>query len=214
MASGFKNQISKQLTVNLQGLTAPAAKMKFVRFARTKLVEAISSGEGSKNYTVITDGVVGASEDRVRYPGGVIVYKFQWFEDVAKFAIAFLKSRWTARGPGRGGHYRDSFFVIGGENRIPVVEAKRFNEIYICNDKPYSRKAQVGVKGFALSRGMFTDCRKAIRDNFGTKLFTVKVTFIELAGGYVLKHGKKRMNRMGRMSGEVMRYPALQIRMR
>lgn len=206
------NSLERHLTVFLKG-TEEEMRKDFALFARQTLAKTISTGEGSPNYDKFVNGRKGAEEETVKLPG-VILYKFNWLEHVAVFAVAFLKSRWPAVGPGRGGHYRDSYFILGGGKEILAKDAGQYEQIIVCNDKPYSRKAHTGSKGFAMPRGLFEDCRQAIMRQFGRGLMTVELKFITLAGGYVLRGRKKRVNATGRSVGEEMRYPAVQITVR
>lgn len=202
--------LQRKLTIATAGLSEPEIKQKLVRFAMSTLGEMIEAGSGSPDYTRYVNGRAGAPESSVKLPGPIL-YEFHWLEDVAVYALAFLKARWTAIGPGRGGHFRDAYFVMGGGKEIPVEDASKYDEITIVNDKPYARKAQIGYKGFLVPRGLFEDCRQAIMRKFGKRLLKVELKFINLAGGYILKGGRKRTDRKGRSRGQEMRYPAVVV---
>jgi len=202
--------LKRQIDVIMGELTGPAARGRLATVAKESLREVIRTGEGNERYDRFVNGREGVSEEQVHLPGPIL-YRFNWLNEVAEFAIGFLKGRWSVTGPGRGGHFKDKYFIMSGGKEIPIEDANKYNSMVITNDMPYARKAQIGAKGFMVPRGMYHDCAKALKRHFGAKLLGTKVIFVTLNGGYVLRKGQKKTNQTGRSSGEVMRYPALRI---
>lgn len=199
----------KSLVITVKNVTRERAKDILVHEAKEGVKETIRIGEGSPNYTRYVNGHKDAPEETVVLPGP-IVYHFNWLEDAAKYALAFLRSRWNVRGPGREGHFVDSYFLMGDGREISLSDASKFDEIRVINDKPYARKAQIGFKGFYLSRGLYDDCQRALMKEFGSNTLRARVQFMTLEGGYVLKRPKRnRQDR--RTAGEQMRYPCVVI---
>jgi hypothetical protein len=191
-------------------MTGGEARMALAQAARDGVAAMIHDGTGSPNFQKFINGRPGLNEEDVILPGPIL-YKFNWLDDVVEYALSFLRARWSVSGPGRGGHFKDSYFILAGGKEIRPEEAPKYEQIIITNDKPYSRKAHIGAKGFLLPRGLFEDCSRAIKREFGVQLLNVKVTFVTLAGGYILRKGKKRTKANGRSGGAEMRYPAVQI---
>lgn len=204
------DQIHRSLTLSMGKMTGPEAQKYLAQAARDGVAALIREGIGSPNFTKFINGRKGLNEEAVILPGP-IVYKFNWLDDVAYYAMAFLRGRWQAVGPGKGGHFKDSYFVLAEGREIRPEDASKYERITIVNDQPYARKAHIGAKGFLVPRGLFEDCRQAIRNKFGRSLFEVKVVFVTLAGGYILRKRRKKVNQRGRSTGEEMRYPAVQI---
>lgn len=202
-------QSGKSLVISVRNVTSARTKDILVAAAKEGLRETIQTGEGSPNFTRYVNGHKDAVEETVVLPGP-IVYHFNWLEDAAKYALAFLKARWNVRGPGREGHFVDSYFVMGDGREIKPEDASKYNEIRIINDKPYARKAQIGFKGFYLSRGLYDDCQRALVKEFGSNTIKARVQFMTLEGGYVLRRRKKKA-RDRRAAGEQMRYPCVVI---
>ena len=208
--------LARQLTVASAGLTSEALRLKLAQTARAALADVLESGEGSPDYVCVVNGRVGASEESVALPGPIL-YKFSWLQDVAAYALAFLRARWNAQGPQKGGHYRDSHFVLADGVEVRPEAIGNAHEIIVTNDQPYARKAQVGAKGFTVPKGIYEDCRQALYRRFGRALLKINVRFISLDGGYVMKGSrhpaKGAKPRKGAAKGQPLTYPALVIRM-
>lgn len=204
MARKLADKVQKRLELILKGYTEEEARQRLAAFAKTSVQEMISTGEGSPSYIRTVNGRFGVREEQVELPGP-IVYQFNWLTDIAKYCISFLQARWPVIGPGRNGHYRDSYFVLGSRGQITPDEAATEYTIWVTNDQPYSRKAQVGSKGFLVPKGMYEDCSAAAKRRF-RGLARIEVSFIQLEGGYVLKDPRRKKEAM-------MTYPAIEISM-
>ncbi len=201
--------LEHQLRVNVDRYVGVEAKNFFVAATKNELKRLIARGEASRYYTRYVNGRENALEESVVLPGP-IRYDFQWMGKMAVYAISFLKARWRVLGPGRGGHFYDSYFVMANGVEIKVEDSDKYTEITIVNDKPYARKAQVGAKGFSLSKNMFLDCARAIQNEFGSERVKARLKFVPLDGGYVLRK-RRKTNASGRSEGVDMRYPAVVI---
>jgi hypothetical protein len=203
---------ARDLKVAGAGLEPEAIRALLVKTAKAGLAEVIASGEGAPRYTRIVNGTMGGSEESVVLPGPII-YRFSWLEDVAIYALAFLRERWNVQGPSKGGHYRDRHFLMVNGHPARPEDIPADAEIVITNEQPYARKVQIGAKGFLLPKGIYENCRQALYRQFGRDLLNIEVRFIPLQGGYVLRRYPK--GRRGKsLASQDMTYPALVISMK
>jgi hypothetical protein len=176
-------------------------------FARSSRDAAIAEGIAAPTYRTIVDGATGASEDRVR-PDGKIVYDFDVWDGVIPEILSLARSR----SPRASGTYASSWFamvngVLWKSDVIPVGA-----EVIVANDQPYHRKIHVGAMEMSVPPGIVEDLRQAVQRRFGN-LLKAEVSFIHLAGGYVLK-GHSRRRRKDSKAGQAMTYPALVMKAR
>lgn len=202
-------------TTGLRAISArldpEAQRREFAAFARGELERAISSGAASPSYRRYVNGREGVTEEEVRMPGPIL-YVFAPLREAVEFALAFLKQRWPVRGPGRGGHFIDSWIVlVDGGRWDGRSDIRPGSEAVIVNTQPYARKAHVGAKGFAVPKGMVEDARQAVLKKWRLPL-EAQIRFVALSGGYVLKGSARRGKRRRDMkAGAAMKYPALVI---
>lgn len=209
--------IPLQRTVNVvdAALSPEALGRKLALTAKAELSKAITSGDASDSYTRIVNGVAGVVEESVTVPG-YIRYSFNYLEEIAFYVLAFLRARYSKTGPARGGHYRDSHFVmVNGQVWDNVTPVPPTAEMIVTNDQPYARKVHIGAKGFELSRGIYDDARKSAQRRY--KEYDMNVTFVSLNGAYLLRtpasRKAKRQAALGRgFERSELRYPALVIR--
>lgn len=173
----------KEISARLEPV---AMRRELAAFARVELERAIESGAASPSYRRYVNGREGVSEDEVTLPGPIL-YVFAPLKEAVEFALKVLKGRWSVRGPGRDGHYADSWIVLvngrrwDGHSEIPPSA-----EAVIVNTQPYARKVHVGAKGFSVPKGIVEHGRQAVLKQWRLTL-DAQVRFIELSGGYVLK---------------------------
>jgi len=183
---------------------SPAARSAMLaEHARQALANVQASGRAGLVYRRIVDGVADAPEEAVRGDGsGRILYRFSYQAEAAAWALAFLK----ARSPARTGAFRDSFY-FGVDGRF--VPAGSFNpgsvpldaEITIGNTEPYSRRIDVQMDGaqvlrFSVPSGLFDDCVRAVRREFGGLVKARRVYSLSFPGQYVLRRGARRGQRV------------------
>lgn len=207
MASARLGGISRELTLATAGLTGPEAQKalaKFSRQERDKVVAAKQTRSGQPvQYTTAVNGRLGASEDSVILPGP-IVYTFDSGTEVGAYLLDFLQ----ARAPKETGDYIRGFFFIQDGRRVTTAAAlKPGKPFYIINDRPFSRKIEIGAMEMRVPPHIFEDANQAARRRFGN-MARFRVQFLELTGGYVLK-GRGRRRRRKSRAGEPMRYPAV-----
>ena len=181
---------------------------ELARFAKDSLAEAQREGAASPRYDRAVNGRLGAPEESVRVPGS-IVYSFHWLEEAVVYALAFLQ----AAAPVRSGRYRRSFIVIADGREVPATDPAlgRARMVQIVNTQPYSRKIEVGAKGFTAHRGLFEQkAKRAVNRRFPA-LVRAHVRFVELSDAYVLRRGSGNRRRGDRRAGVRLTYPALEL---
>ena len=171
---------------------------ELAKTAKEELAKAQASGAAPRSYAKYVNGREGVDEEKVILPGP-IVYQFEWLTEVARYALTFAR----ARSPVASGRFSRSWFLMvdGAEvksiNQIPVG-----SEIIITNDQPYVRKIEVGAMRMRVPPGIVEDMRQAVQRRFGNTVIARK-TFIDLAGGYILRRPPKK--------GQALTYPALVV---
>ncbi len=220
--------VGRDIRVASIGLSHQAIARRMAEVSRQAVAEAIARGEGTESRTTIVNGRVGAAEESVTPPGPIVV-KFNWWEEVALYAIEFA----SARSPVDSGDYRDSWFVLAdGEMVAPENIPPAARMIVVTNDKPYHRKIDVGhMRNMSVPPGIIEDTRQAVNGRYGNMVLA-EVGFVELAGGYILKgrqyssakkfsahirHNRGRAvatKRKDSKRGQAMTYPAVEISLR
>ena len=176
------------------------------QFARDELAAAIQRGEATRRHLRAVNGRIDAPEESVEAPGR-IVYSFDW---VVQAVITALRG-FEVVVPRRSGAYAKGFIVVSqGQEVAPMAlrSLKLGAPALIVNTKPYSRKIQVGAKGFETYRGTFDVVARRVRSEY-PGLVTVSVRFVSLSGAYRLKYSQGR--RRDRQAGSELSYPALEI---
>lgn len=188
MAIETAQAFEKLAVLSASQLSGDALRLRLAAFAREQLQEAIRDGSGSESYLRVVNGRIGAPEESVILPGP-IVYRFSWLQNVAAYALAFLRERYPVRGPEKGGHYRDRHVLLVRQKPVALEQIRPGDVVTIVNTQPYARKVHVGSKGFAMPEGIYEDCRLSLRRHFGKNLLDVQMAFITLRDGYVLRGG-------------------------
>lgn len=227
MARAFETVIRLQL----DKYGPEAARRKHIAIARKGLADYLATQNPKPAYEIETDGRPAASEESVRQ-AGIIVYRFRRMREIALFCLEEA-IRLSPRGTKakKGPHYAESWFVlVDGQpvaiDKIPP-DAK---QIHVTNDAPYSRKINVGSKGFEkyVPPGLVEKVRQLAIRRYAS-IATIEVDFLQLSGGYTLltnpkpvaaKQNRKssafregRSHRRARiLKGQAMRYPAVSIR--
>jgi hypothetical protein len=169
-------------------------------FARDMLVDAQAAGEFPDLFVRAVNGRRGVSEDSVRLPGP-IVYTADWVRAAAAFALARLQQS----APRLTGRYRSAFFVLANGSAVEPGGIPFGAEVFVTNDQPYSRKIQVGAKGFTDTRGLFDAVAAAVQSEF-KGLVRCQVRFLRLAGGHTVTVRRRR-----RTVTQDLTYPAIRI---
>lgn len=173
-------------------------------FAESERRAATNEGAATPVYLQAVNGRLGAPANAVRAPGP-IVYSFEWLADATAFGLSWLR----AAAPVRTGRYRRSF-IVTADGRETKAEAIGFaREVSVVNVQPYSRKIQVGAKGFTARRGLFDAAARRVNREF-RGLIKARVVFLRLSGAYQLKAAQGR--RRDRQRGGDVTYPALQLK--
>lgn len=173
-------------------------------FAKESLREAQIADEASDTFVRAVNARLGVPEEQVKTPGA-IVYGFDWTREATAYALAWLR----AGAPRRSGRYARSFIVISQGREVAVETIGLGAGALLVNTQPYSRKIQIGARGFTSRRGLFDKARNATLKEF-RGLVRIRVKFVELAGAYRLKSGSMR-RRKDRRAGAALTYPALEI---
>lgn len=208
------------LRSRLKDFTPAAVKEMHIRLAREGLAAYMRSQREKPGYTIHVDGSPASSERGVK-PFGVIEYRFIRLREIARAALAEA----IRQSPRRSGRYRRSWFAMvdGAEVDTRAIPPGT-REILITNDQPYSRKINVGAKGFKAYAppGVVERVKEIMKRRFGN-IAEFRTTFVTLDGGYVLQRDQYRRDRQGRRSarprrdalkGSALNYPTLKIVMR
>jgi hypothetical protein len=208
---------AKDLQLATAGIAPENIAVELAAFARSELSRAIQEGEGSERYDRYVNGRFGAAESTV-VPPGPILYVFRWWNEIIEFALQSL----VERSPEKSGKYKQSWFVMTPGGRVKNFGEIPLNaDVILCNDKPYSRKIDVGHMRMSVPPGVVEDVRKMVLSKFGN-LVTVRRTMIPLPNGYVLKGRFRRGYRQyartklrrDTQAGAQMTYPALVLTMK
>lgn len=227
MARAFESVIRLQL----EKYGPEAAKRKHIEVARKGLADFLRRQTPKPGYEIETDNRPATNEESVK-PFGVITYRFRRMREIAEFCLEEA-IRLSPKGtkPKKGARYADSWFVLVDGQPTPVDKVPPdAKQIHVTNDAPYSRKINVGSKGFEkyVPPGLVEKVRQLAIRRFGS-IATVEVDYLQLGGGYTLltnpkaaaaKQNRKssafregRTHRRARvMKGQAMRYPAVSIR--
>jgi hypothetical protein len=209
-----------------------AVSRDLAQFARQQLREAQQMRAFPGLYLTAVNGRRTEALDDVDAPGP-IVFTAEWIVDAAAYCIGFLR----ARAPARSGAYRNSIQAFADGQPVDIEQIPLGAEVTIGSDLPYSRKVQVGSKGFETSRGIYDQAAAATGAEF-RGLVQARATFMDLAGrdtrgdalpyrfqqtagrqvAYV-QNNRSRGFRAGRTSrfvatvraGQEMRYPAVRL---
>lgn len=186
---------------------APELAARLAAMAREALEDAQAAGEAPDLYVRSVNGRRGVPEQSVTMPGP-IVYTFDWGPRAAAVALGQLQQR----APVLTGAYRSGFFVLVNGLQAEPEGAPFGASIAVTNDKPYSRKVQVGSKGFSDTRGMW-DAAAAATQRLFPGVVRCRVVFIRLEGGYSLRRAdrSRRRSRGLRSAGAELSYPAIRI---
>lgn len=160
------------------------------------------------------DGGTGAAEETVK-AGGVIVYEYDRYDIVAKFAQQYL----AEISPEASGRFKRSWQIL--LNGLPVgaiTQFKHGDEILIVNDQPYARKIVSGHMKLSVPHNLTERAQREVNRRFGNTV-KAQATFTPLAGGYVLKgvfskgfrENARTKIQKDTKAGAAMTYPALRI---
>jgi hypothetical protein len=199
MAGQFK-ALDRIQTLTMKSLNGPEAKAQFIAFARRNLSDTIFAGEASTKFTRIVNQQRDADEQSTIMPNPII-YEFDYLRDVALYALKYLEARYPITGPSEQGHYKDSHFAMQGGRLVEPSMIKPGIEVVITNDQPYSRKIQLGSKGFQVGSGIYSQAAQVTRRTWG-QLVQVEMTYITLSGG-------QKIHNFDRTKKIDLRYPAL-----
>ena len=172
--------------------------------------------------SIAVDGVLVDDFTTVK-PESVVFEYWGYRREMIAAAYAELK----ARAPVLTGEYRDHFYAIADERafdhlEVPTAHAiKDAARITITNDRPYSRRLEVGKteggEDFIKHADphIIESVAKLLQNEFGT-LVKISFGFVELAGGYHAKQSwtNMRQRKLGgskQKAAKPMRYPSIFI---
>lgn len=126
------------------------------------------------------DGVEGAPEETVR-PDGVIVYDYERIDLVAAFALDTLREL----SPVDSGDYvRSHVLMLNGVVVDDLKAWKKGDTITISNTEPYTRKIEIGKKGFSARGHVYEKAERIVNRRFGN-MADVFFTFREAPPGAI-----------------------------
>lgn len=200
MASAFESVILLQMAKY-----SPAeAKRKHIQIAREGLAAFMARQSVRPMVTIETDGHVSGSEDAVR-PFGVITYRFHRIREV----ISYAKTEAERLSPVRSGRYRRSWVVLTAGQEIGMDQIPNDAPVTLTNFQPYSRKINVGAKGFEryVPPGIVEKVRQLVLKRY-RPVVDAQIQYLNLANGHVLKRQGKRRSQK---PGTAITYPSLVI---
>lgn len=199
------------------GIAPENIAKEMAAFARSELSKAIQEGIGSERYDKYVNGRLDAEEETV-VPPGPILYVFRWWQEIIELALQAA----VDRSPEKSGDYKKSWFIMTPGGVVANFDSISINStVILTNNRPYSRKIDVGHMRMSVPPGIIEDVRKMVMSRFGN-FVTAKRTMITLPGGYILK-GRFRRGyrpfartklRSDTAAGAQMTYPALVMTMK
>lgn len=212
MARAFESVIRLQL----DKYGPEAAKRHHIEIARKGLAKFLATQNPKPGYEIETDGHAATSEESVR-PYGVISYRFRRMREIALFCLEEA----IRLSPEKSGRYKRSWFVmVDGAATEAASVPPDAKQMHITNDQPYSRKINVGAKGFKkyAPPGVVEKVRQLAIKKFGA-IATIEVDHLKMDGGYRLKKQGVRVRKNGTRyarpdmkAGSGLTYPAVSIR--
>lgn len=207
--------------VQLRQFSPEEAQRRHVAIARGILRRYVSAKPEGTDYSIYTDGNMSSTETTVK-PFGVIEYRFSDIREIVARILTMLRTMGQASNePLLTGRYRGSWFAMVGGKEVRTADIRPGDVVTIVNDQPYSRKINVGAKGYkqyVVPNSVIERARQFAIKKHG-RTVSAEIVFMTLAGGYVLKNDQYRI-RNGRRSGgprrdarrgSVLTYPALQL---
>jgi hypothetical protein len=183
----------RELKVALQG-SFEEMNAELAAFAKSELHRVISEGIASPIYDRYVNGVMGAPEESVRIPNGIL-YTFSNWPLVINAALEELRKRV----PRKTGRYASSFTVLVNERPVTDFGTIPANaEVIIFNPQPYTRKMESGGNG--PGKRHFDLAELAVNRRFGDA-FRAQTTYLNMSGGvvpgvpYILKGEYSRLRR-------------------
>lgn len=201
----------------MQRYSPEEARRRHIEIARKGLRDFLARQAEKPVVQIEVDGHASSTESNVK-PFGIIVYRFVRREIILRAALAEVRRL----SPVRSGRYRDSWFFTVGGAEVDINHAPDgANEFLLLSDAPYSRKINVGAKGFEAYAppGIVEKAKEIIKRRYGAHV-EMKVVFVTLRGGHTLRNDQYRKDRRGRRmssprrdarAGMQITYPALQI---
>jgi hypothetical protein len=161
MARAFEQVIR----LNLERFGEEAARQKHIEISKAALARVLAGQTVQPTIEYIIDGHPAANEDAVR-PFGVITYRFLRLRQ----ACAFAQAQAEALSPVLTGRYRKSWFFLVKDQETALADIPEDADVVILtNDQPFSRKINVGAKGFEryVPPGICEKVRLLVRKQYG-----------------------------------------------
>lgn len=153
------------------------------------------------------DGVRDAPEEAVKQ-GGVIVYDYGRIDQVVEFALTTLREL----SPVDSGDYvRSHVLMIDGVVVDDLSTWKPGDEISISNSQPYTRKIEIGHKGYRAHAHVYEKTEQIIARRFGN-LAKVYFVYRQAPPGEIHDWAAKSGARLASRQEWLTRQPTLVIR--
>lgn len=203
MGAAFERVIA----LNLERFGPEAARRKHIEIAREGLAAFMARQNAKPDVEIIVDGRPAASEQSVK-PFGVITYRLLRMRPACLWAKQQAEALSPVGTDSHKGRYKASWFFLVDDKETPAEKLPNSGTVILTNDQPYSRKINVGAKGFEryAPPGIVERVKVLVRQRYG-KVVDVRADFITLAGGYRLSKPIQR----GRHIQHELTYPALVI---
>lgn len=210
MAKGFETVIR----LKMAQYGPEEARKRHIAMARQGLAEFMAQQPTRPMVRIEVDNRQATTEDAVR-PFGLIVYRFSRMREIVSFALREAEEE----SPNRSGRYKRSWFPMHGGREIGLDEIPPGAAIMVTNDQPYSRKINVGAKGYEkykVPSGVVERVRQKVLQRY-RGIVSAEIQYITIGGGYVLRrdlgqlrqNGRRGTTRRDSRTGSALTYPTL-----
>lgn len=194
--------LDKDIAIRLTGTPAQRSA-RFAAFARSKLSEAEAVNKSVLGHVpphkTFVDGTEGATEDRVKPDGGVVMYEFELVSDTLVWIGDQLREHSpVGSGPDKhAGLYKDSHILYADGSEVPEgADVPQAGEYVFISALPYSRKLEHGSSPQAPD-GVYQAVASLAKSRFGNVAsieFNYRAPIDGVLHGYVSpggRHGRR-----------------------
>lgn len=142
---------------------ASLTQQQIVATAKAANAKVMATPPKPLRMTRHVDGVLDAPEEAVK-PGGVIVYDYDRLDLVVQFALDTLRQL----SPVESGDYASSHVIMLNGTVVDNVSGwKPGDEITISNSQPYTRKIEIGDKGYRAHGHVYEKSAHVVSRQYG-----------------------------------------------
>lgn len=179
----------QRFLVDARGKAVEEAKRLFAQEHRARVREVVEdakrrSGSVPGQETAV-DGRIGVPLEQVKQRA---LTSFEYINEIVDVALMLLRQA----SPVDSGDYRTSHHVVDGA-KVSYGARQSNRAVVISNDKPYSRRLEIGVKKDGtpfvadVPPRIYERVAKELQRRYDGATMDVSYAFVELPGGYVIK---------------------------